>query len=218
MANAYLIDPQLPDQLPKTDPELPDQLPSDLWKKVLRHTEANVAVDWTLPMGYKIYLQEYEDPFEPPDLHGWADVRLCYEFKLERRTPTDGPVLSALFTRCVCPVFKSENEGWRNLTVEQRTAVENHFARSATIEPFLELRVQFIWYGCSRFAQFFFIRRDGRDKSPDWSKICRRELFRVLDELTTKLHTTVHDLEGLWLFRVRDSRDVAVKCGCEMWL
>lgn len=183
-----------------------DQLPRELWTEVLRHTAASFAVDWVCSMAYEI-----SDPHGDGDwwnpIRGIADVRLRYEFKLDRRRATGPRLLRARFTRCVCPFFKTEEE-WLNMTVARQNAIEHHFARWANIAPFLELRVElpddpysFDWQ--SRIARFVFVRSQDPSNqpsvielSPGWSQMCRRTLLRVRDELNDKFQMTLRDQNG----------------------
>jgi hypothetical protein len=181
-----------------------EQLPRELWTEVLRHTAASFCVDCETVMAYSFADPEDEDGAR---LRGIAGLTLRYEFRLEPRL--GGPrVLRARFTRCVCPWFKTRDERWLDLDAAQQRAVEHHLAREEIFAPFEELRVQlpddldsFNYY--SRTAQFVFVRRQDSSNqprltelSPDWSRICRRELVRVRDQLHTKFHMTLRDQNG----------------------
>jgi hypothetical protein len=209
MADAYVVasdgesqsinDDPLSDRLHRLSLAPPQSLPRELWTEVLRHTAASFAVDWVCAMAYEVL-----DPHGGGDwwdrIRGIVDVRLRYEFKLERRRPTGPRLLRARFTRCVCPLFKTTNEEWLNLTVARQTAIEDRFARSAIIAPFLELRVELPDAGAARFV---FVRRlDPRNQpslielSPGWSLIGRRRLLSVSDQLNDKFHMPLRDQNG----------------------
>ena len=199
MANAYVV-------ASGDEPEHGQQLPRDMWAEVLRHTAARFAVEDVRPMNYSIRrnpdIPNYHDV-----IYGTADVRLRYEFKLERRRATGPRMLRAHFTRCVCPLFKT-TQAWLDLTEAQQEAIEHHFARSAIIAPFLELRVQvhdyverFGWQ--ARVGRFDFVRRlDARNQpslmelSPGWSAISKERLISVRDQLRALFHMDLRDQHG----------------------
>jgi len=201
MANAYVV--AAGDEPAGDEPE---QLPRDMWTEVLRHTAARFAVEDVRPMTYSIRrnpaIPNYHDV-----IYGTADVRLRYEFKLERRRATGARRLRARFTECVCPVFKT-TQAWLELTEAQQEAIEHHFARSAIIAPFLELRVQlhddlerFSWQ--ARVGRFDFVRRlDARNQpslmelSPGWSAISKERLMSVRDQLRALFRMDLRDQHG----------------------
>jgi len=184
-----------------------EQLPRDMWTEVFRHTAARFAVDWVCTIAYSVPRDpEVESWFDV--IRGTVDVRLRYEFKLDRRRATGARTLRARFTRCVCPLFKT-TQAWLDLTEAQQEAIEHLCARSATIAPFVELRVQLPddpdslpnWQ--NRTARFVFVRRhDPRNQpslvelSPGWSQICRRRLISVRDQLQTLFHMDLRDQDG----------------------
>ena len=190
-------------------------LPRELWTEVFRHTGASFCVDWDTVEAYSFADPEDEDGVR---LRGIAGVTLRYEFRLEPRL--GGPrVLRARFTRCVCPWFKTRDDDWLELDVAQQRAIEHYFARSEIFAPFVELRVKLpddldSFSYESRTARFVFVRR--RDSSnqprltelsPNWSRICRRELVRVRDQLHTKFHMTLRDQNGAPIQRPREVWD-----------
>jgi len=185
------------------------ELPRDMWTEVLRHTAARFAVEWDYLMAFNV-----PDPGGDGHILGPARVRLRYEFKLERRRATSPRMLRARFTRCVCPEFKRTARLWLNCTEAQQEAIERHFARSATIAPFLELRVQLpddpdsSWphhwsMPYVRVGRLDFVRRlDARNQpslmelSPGWSALDKERLISVRDQLRTLFHMDLRDQHG----------------------
>jgi len=213
MANAYVV-------ASGDEPEHGQQLPSDMWTEVLRHTAARFAVEWDCAMAFSVPDPGGDSWFDV--IRGSACVRLRYEFKLERRRATGPRMLRARFTRCVCPRFKRADRRWLALTEAQQEAIEHHFARSATIAPFLELRVQlpddpdsFNWG--SRIGRFVFVRRFSQDDprnqpslvelSPEWSQICRARLVHVRDQLQSLFHMDLRDQHGQLIWPRREIWD-----------
>lgn len=199
MANAYVV-------TSGDGRENGQELPRDMWTEVLRHTAARFAVEWDYLMAFNV-----PDPGGDGIILGPARVRLRYEFKLERRRATSPRMLRARFTRCVCPEFKRTARLWLNSTEAQQEAIEHYFARSATIAPFLELRVQlpddpdsFHWQvPGARVGRFDFVRRlDATNQpslmelSPGWSAISKERLISVRDQLRTLFHMDLRDQHG----------------------
>ena len=111
-------------------------LPPELQNEVLRNTAAEFTVDWLTTFSYN-----FKDVAHNTWYNGIAVVNLCYEFKLERMRARGQRVLRARFTRGVSPYFKRSDPEWLKMGQAQQTAIEKFVARTAIIEPFLELRV-----------------------------------------------------------------------------
>jgi len=192
MANAYVV-------ASGDEPEHGQQLPSDMWTEVLRHTAARFAVDWVCTIAYSVPRDPaVESWFDV--IRGTVDVRLRYEFKLERRRATGARMLRARFTRCVCPLFKT-TQAWLALTGAQQEAIEQLCARTQTFAPFEELRVELpedldSLPNAHKPTRFIFVRRHNVELSPKWSEIARRRLMSVRDQLQALFHMDLRDQHG----------------------
>ena len=162
-------------------------LPPELQNEVLRNTAAEFTVDWLTTFSYN-----FKDVAHNTWYNGIAVVNLCYEFKLERMRARGQRVLRARFTRGVSPYFKRSDPEWLKMGQAQQTAIEKFVARTAIIEPFLELRVMVHETPDARSSRFYFVRNQDdlvsqqhQIMSPIWSELYRDQFLRVGDQLKT---------------------------------
>jgi hypothetical protein len=173
-------------------------LPPELQTQVLRHTAVEFTVDWLTTFSYN-----FKDFTHNTWYNGIAVVKLCYTFKLERMRATGERVLRARFTRGVSSDFKRSDPEWLQMGQAQQTAIENFVARTAIIEPFLELRVLVPDNPDARSYRFYFVRnkddllsQQHENMSPVWSELYRGELLRVGDQLQTVFYMDLRDQNG----------------------